>query len=157
MNASEKIVGVGCLLLAILMFQAYAEEKKTEIKPLALKQFKIDRTVSQEAQGCIDCHAEQNHGLVADWANSRHAHVNVTCIDCHAAKETDADVSETHKMFSKTLVSAIVSPKDCSRCHPSEAAEYDRSKHARTLDIAWKIDIWLNDGLNSELERRRCF
>ena len=30
MNASEKIVGVGCLLLAILMFQAYAEEKKTD-------------------------------------------------------------------------------------------------------------------------------
>jgi hypothetical protein len=52
----------------------------------------------------------------------------------------------------------VVSPKDCSRCHPDEAVQYNRSKHANTLEIIWKIDPWLNDGMNSEVERTSgCF
>jgi len=48
----------------------------------------------------------------------------------------------------------IVSPKDCSRCHPAEAAQYARSKHANTLELIWKIDPWLNDGMNNSIERQ---
>jgi hypothetical protein len=50
-------------------------------------------------------------------------------------------------------VSAVVTPKDCSRCHPDEAMQYSKSKHANTLEIIWKIDPWLNDGMNSDFER----
>ncbi len=141
------------MLAAAFTLQARAAESASRINPLNLKQFKVDRAISESAQGCIDCHANQNPGMVADWAESRHAHINVTCIDCHLAKETDPDVSKTHAMFDKTPISAIVSPKDCSRCHPSEAAEYDRSKHAQTLDIVWKLDPWMNDGMNNASER----
>ena len=51
-----------------------------------------------------------------------------------------------------------VTPKDCSRCHPDEAKQYSLSKHANTQEIIWKIDPWLNFGLNSDFERSNgCF
>jgi hypothetical protein len=118
-----------------------------------LKVYRIDRNISEDAKGCIECHAQQNRSIVADWAASRHAHANITCIDCHAAGPGDLDVNKNHLGFIKTRISPVVSPKDCSRCHPSEAAEYARSKHANTREIMWKIDPWLNHGLNNSVER----
>lgn len=121
--------------------------------------------MSKEAMACIQCHKEQNPGLFADWANSRHASANITCIDCHQAESFDPDVSVVHyKQYErsdhsygtreyKTPVSAVVTPKDCSRCHPDEALQYSKSKHANTMEIIWKIDPWLNHGMNSDVER----
>ncbi len=52
----------------------------------------------------------------------------------------------------------MVTPKDCSRCHPDEVTQYEKSKHANTLEIIWKIDPWLNEGMNSDWERTTgCF
>ncbi|MHC5082980.1 MAG: multiheme c-type cytochrome, partial [Planctomycetota bacterium] len=139
------------LLVSItLVYQAHSQD---ESGPLQLKEFRVDRTVSKDAKECIDCHAKESVGIVADWADSRHAHINVTCLDCHAAGAADADVSKAHFEYDKTPVSTIVSPRDCSRCHPSEAAEYAKSKHANTMEIMWKLDPWMNDGMNNEIER----
>jgi hypothetical protein len=128
---------------------------KQSAEPIAgqLKEYRIDRNVSEDAKECIDCHAKESGGIVADWASSRHAHANITCLDCHRTGVADSDVSKDHLSYDKTPISAIVSPRDCSRCHPVEAAEYDQSKHANTLEIIWKIDPWLNDGMNNEIER----
>ncbi len=129
---------------------------KTVVKDMAvagLKEYRIERTISDEAQNCIDCHTQKSRGIVADWAQSRHAHVNVTCIDCHKAGPADKDVSKEHLEYSKVPVSAVVSPRDCSRCHPAEAQQYSHSKHARTLELINKIDPWLNHGLNNKNER----
>jgi hypothetical protein len=41
-----------------------------------------------------------------------------------------------------------------SRCHPDEATRYSKSKHANTIEIIWKLDPWLNKGMNSENERK---
>jgi len=123
-----------------------------------LKEYRIERGISAEAKECIDCHTKVSSGLVADWAKSRHAHANITCIDCHGASAADVDVDADHQGYSTVKISPIVSPKDCSRCHPHEAAEYAKSKHANTLEIIWKIDPWLNHGLNSDIERATgCF
>jgi len=118
-----------------------------------LKVYRIERAITAEARACIDCHAEQTRGIVGDWSASRHAHANVTCLDCHSAGPGDLDVSQEHLQYVKTPVTSVVSPKDCSRCHPAEAAEYARSKHANTREIIWKIDPWLKQGLNSDIER----
>ena len=130
-----------------------AEQAAPAVAP-SLKEYRIVRSVSQEAQACIECHAEQNGGIVADWAASRHAHVNISCLDCHGAGPADPDISKEHLKIDKTPVSAIVSPKDCSRCHPAEAAQHAKSKHANTLELIWKIDPWLTDGMNSSIERQ---
>jgi len=119
----------------------------------SLKQYSIERKVSKEAALCIQCHSKESPGIVADWSSSRHAHANITCLECHKASPVDTDISQGHLAYSPTKISPVVSPKDCSRCHPSEAAEYAKSKHANTIEIIWKIDHWLNGGLNNEVER----
>jgi len=132
---------------------ALCTKKKPQTLSQLLKEYRIDRAVSQDAQECVDCHLLQSPGLVADWAKSRHAHANINCLDCHQASLADSDISKKHLKEDTTSISAIVSPRDCSRCHPSEAAEYSQSKHANTIEIIWKIDPWLNHGLNNQIER----
>jgi hypothetical protein len=129
------------------------------------KEYRIERSMSKQAVACLDCHKKESPGLFADWAHSRHASANITCLDCHQAEETDPDVSQIHfKQYEradtrfgtqeyKTPISAVVTPKDCSRCHPDEAKQYSRSKHANTVEIMWKVDPWLQKGMNSDFER----
>jgi hypothetical protein len=134
------------------------------------KEFRIERSISEAGVACIQCHKQEHPGIFGDWANSRHANANITCIDCHRAEQTDPDVSKEHfQQYEKTdsqwgrkqyrvPVAGVVTPKDCSRCHPDEAEQYKRSKHANTLEIIWKIDPWLNKGMNSDFERASgCF
>ena len=153
-NSNRSLMTAVCIvaITTIIATIGWAEEPSSpEAAPQ--KVYRIERGVSKHAKECIDCHAKESPGLVADWAKSRHAHANITCIDCHQANPADSDVSKGHLEYDTTAISVIVSPKDCSRCHPVEAEEYSRSKHANTLEIIWKIDPWLNDGLNNDIER----
>jgi len=130
------------------------------------KEFRLERSMSEQAVGCIECHKKETPGLFTDWANSRHAAANITCLDCHQAEEHDADVSTDHyKQYQRSdnpygsskyrvPISAVVTPKDFSRCHADEVTQFNRSKHANTLQIIWTIDPWLNGGMNSDLERK---
>ena len=130
-----------------------------------VREFRMERAMPPQAVACIECHKAENPGLFNDWSQSRHAAAGITCLDCHQADPTDRDVSDTHyKQYEradvkygtkeyKVPVSGVVTPKDCSRCHPDEAMQYSRSKHANTLEIIWKIDPWLNKGMNSDFER----
>ncbi len=152
--------GIGLTMAATI--PGHAQTAQNEPKS---KEFRIERSMPKEAVACIECHKRENPGIFTDWAHSRHASANITCYDCHKAEEFDPDVSKEHyKQYErsdqtygtkeyKVPVSAVVSPKDCSRCHPDEAKQYSRSKHANTLEIIWKIDPWLNDGMNSDNER----
>ena len=132
---------------------APAADEPAQMTVPPLKEFRIERKITPDAKECIECHAKESKGIVADWAASRHAHSNVNCLDCHGAQAGDNDISKEHLSEDKTPISAVVSPKDCSRCHPSEAAEYDRSKHANTIELINKIDPWLNGGMNNKIER----
>ncbi len=154
------IAVIACVLVAPAAMTQTGENVPTE------KAFRIERSMPKEAMSCIECHKKENPGLFVDWARSRHASANITCYDCHRADASDPDVSKEHdkeygvlnnlKYASseyKTPVSAVVTPKDCSRCHPDEAKQYGMSKHANTMEIIWKIDPWLNKGMNSDFER----
>ncbi|WP_027184338.1 multiheme c-type cytochrome [Desulfovibrio inopinatus] len=134
------------------------------------KDFRISRAMTDQAVACIECHKQTTPGIFGDWAKSRHASANISCIDCHMAKPEDNDIATDHAKYYdraelpygkrqyEVPVAAVVTPKDCSRCHPDEAEQYSRSKHANTLEIIWKIDPWLNDGMNSAIERKTgCF
>jgi hypothetical protein len=130
------------------------------------KEFKIERAMPDEAVACLECHKQETPGIFADWAASGHASSNITCLDCHMAQETDQDVAKGHFEYYENddmpygerqyqvPIAAVVTPKDCSRCHPDEAKQYSHSKHANTLEIIWKIDPWLNKGMNSDNERK---
>ena len=152
-------------LAGILMTGVFFANAQTAANIPTQKEFRIERSMSPQAVACIECHKSEHPGMFADWAKSRHASANITCLDCHQADPSDKDVSKTHfkqyeradvkwgKPEFKVPVAAAVTPKDCSRCHPDEAKQYSQSKHANTLEIIWKIDPWLNKGMNSDFER----
>lgn len=129
------------------------------------KKFDPDSSIEDIGVACIQCHKQEHPGIFADWARSRHAGADVTCLDCHLADESDPDVSKDHyKHFEasdseygrkefRVPVTAVVTPKDCAQCHTDEVDEYAKSKHANTMEIMWKIDPWLKDGMNSDVER----
>jgi hypothetical protein len=135
-----------------------------------VKEYRIERSVPPEGVACVECHRETTPGLFADWARSRHANANITCLDCHLVQPGDQDIAKGHAQYYgrpdlpygdskfRVPIASIVTPKDCSRCHPDEATQYNRSKHANTIEIIWKIDPWLNKGMNSDNERKTgCF
>ncbi|MBU1169181.1 MAG: hydroxylamine oxidoreductase [Proteobacteria bacterium] len=157
----------GCVLSSAMAWLIVPAEAQEHVNNAAKeKEFRIERSMPKEAIACIQCHKTENPGLFVDWTHSRHASANITCYDCHKADSTDPDVSTKHyKQYERsdnpfgtkeyrTPISGVVTPKDCSRCHPDEAKQYNLSKHANTLEIIWKIDPWLNNGMNSEMERQ---
>ena len=106
------------------------------------------------AKNCIDCHKKLNPGIYADWKKSIHAGVGADCYKCHKATESLSNAaSKSHLKHSSLLITSFVSPKTCSECHPKQAAEYSKSKHANTIEIMWKVDKWLQYGMNNEVER----
>lgn len=173
------VFGVAMLALSLSLLasaqneqtdKAGQKEAMVEANFPKVKEFRMERGMTKEARACIECHKAESPGIFADWAMSRHASANITCLDCHQAQETDADVSKRHyKQYERSdnkwgtaeyraPVAAVVTPKDCSRCHPDEVKQYSKSKHANTLEIIWKIDYWLNEGLNNTIERTSgCF
>ena len=158
-------IAVGLLTVGLVLFGAVATVNAQQNFP-KVKEFRIERSIPPEAVACIECHKAANPGIFDDWARSRHASAGITCLDCHLAQPGDQDVAKDHeKHYSrrdlpygeskyKVPVATVVTPKDCSRCHPDEATQYSKSKHANTIEIMWKLDPWLNKGMNSDNERK---
>ncbi|NJB67713.1 ssDNA-binding Zn-finger/Zn-ribbon topoisomerase 1 [Desulfobaculum xiamenense] len=157
-------LGVALVVVAVTAVAALAQNYPK------VREFRLERAMPAEAEACIECHRTEHPGLYADWARSRHASAGITCLDCHQADPVDKDVSQEHyrqyersdtpwgRKEYKVPVAGVVTPKDCSRCHPDEVKQYSRSKHANTIEIIWKIDPWLNKGMNSDNERKTgCF
>lgn len=103
-------------------------------------------------QTCIECHQVKTPGIYRDWNSGVHARVNVHCDKCHRASD-EKSILVSHLAHSAKPIAVVVSPKTCQGCHPQQAEQYARSKHAHTYEIMYKIDRWLNDGMNNAIER----
>ena len=56
-----------------------------------VKEYRIERSIPPQAVACIECHRSTTPGVFADWAKSRHANANITCLDCHLVQPGDRD------------------------------------------------------------------
>lgn len=92
---------------------------------------------------CVNCHMTESPGLYHEWNDSAHGQNGVNCLDCHRAEKGDVDAY----MHKKQLISVIVSPKDCSRCHQQEYEEVQRSHHASAGEILSSLDNLLGEVL----------
>ena len=102
---------------------------------------------------CMECHKAKTPGIYHGWANSIHAKVGVQCYTCHKPDRERGFFIEDHLQYDSTHVSLVVTSNTCKGCHPREVVQYNKSKHANTLEIIWKVDKWLNDGMNNAIER----
>lgn len=114
MRRSGVLLGLVGLLCLALAPQVFAEVGK----------------LSKETQACVECHADMP-GIVSQWEESAHWNAGVGCYECHKANKTDADAMDHYGY----TVAVIVSPKDCSQCHPREVAEQEGSHHAQAGNI----------------------
>ncbi len=67
---------------------------------------------SREGEVCLICHREATPGIYNQWNESVMGQAGVNCYDCHKAEKGDPDAFEH-----KEMISIVVTPKDCSRCH----------------------------------------
>jgi hypothetical protein len=115
---------------------------------LVLPIYVIAAEVSSESNDCLDCHAILHPGIVSEWEESRHARTSVEealkkpplerrvslseppeglsqvvvgCAECHTLNpEKHRDTFE-HADY---RVHSVVTPTDCSTCHPTEVEQY---------------------------------
>ena len=104
-------------------------------------QTKIPNQMSDQTKDCIECHVSQTNGIYQEWGTSKHYRANVGCYECHQAEENDSDAFE-HNGYK---IAIIVSPKDCSRCHEKEVAEFEESHHSKAGLILGSLDNFLAD------------
>ena len=109
-----------------------------------VKQLKMNKSLSDDAKSCIECHAEETPQIVHDWKDSRHSHLGVSCIDCHsrAADQPDAAQNCPGVKGTDIYVSPLVSPKTCARCHGQEVREFEASGHLRA-----RVQIESSEGM----------
>lgn len=96
----------------------------------------IPAKLSNESSQCISCHKTQNVNIYQQWGASKHYSANVGCYECHSAKKGDADAFE----HNGALISIIVSPYDCQKCHEKEADEFINSHHSKAGRIIGSLD-----------------
>jgi len=97
--------------------------------------------LSSETLECMECHADATVGIYQEWGASKHYRGNVGCFECHRAEAGDADACD----HNGHLISIIVSPRDCARCHAREVGEFEESHHAKAGLILGSLDNFLAD------------
>ncbi|MBR8465683.1 beta-ketoacyl-ACP synthase [Campylobacter sp. faydin G-140] len=123
---------LACLVSFSLSANATDGNQTDAVKLNVVKNIKVAHKMSDLSKSCVECHAEKTPGIVADWKNSRHAHVGVSCMDCHSVNADSPMASvKVHPKDSNNHVSMLVSPKTCAKCHENEVAEFLQSGHAR--------------------------
>ncbi|MHC4392621.1 MAG: multiheme c-type cytochrome, partial [Planctomycetota bacterium] len=95
--------------------------------------------VPESSKTCVECHDKKSKGIVDQWRGSTHAKKGVGCLDCHTADPTDAD-AYPHE---GSTIATIVTPLDCSRCHPQVFEEFSASHHAKAGNILASLDNFL--------------
>ncbi len=89
--------------------------------------------LTDEAKGCVECHATETPGIVADWDESPHAMEAVSCVDCHeVAPDSPLSIPdiEDHEDVG-IAVATLVAPNTCAECHEDQVAEFNMSGHYR--------------------------
>lgn len=114
-----------CLIGALLL--AHATTALAGFGPAAL---------SAESEACAKCHAKESPSIYHQWGSSKHFRGNVGCFECHQAEKNDPDAF-THE---GQLISVMVTPKDCGRCHSREVEEFLASHHSKAGRILGSLD-----------------
>ncbi len=97
---------------------------------------------SAESKACASCHLKSATPVVVQqWMASGHAEAGVGCYECHQAATDDPDAFEHYG----SVISVLVTPKDCAQCHEEETNEFEASHHAKAGEILGSLDNVLGE------------
>ncbi|HOX57203.1 MAG TPA: multiheme c-type cytochrome [Candidatus Paceibacterota bacterium] len=92
--------------------------------------------LSAQSKDCAQCHRHESPALYEQWGASKHYRGNIGCYECHMALTNELDAFEHYGQ----MISTIVTPKDCGRCHEHEVGEFNASHHAKGGRILGSLD-----------------
>ena len=124
------VAGLSFLFLAALLVVAYQEAHRKRVEK------GLEPVVTAANKSCVECHRKDAPALVKEWESSAHAQYGVGCVDCHGAEKGEVDAW----LHEGAWTAALVTPKDCARCHAKEHDEFSRSHHARAGEILASLD-----------------
>ena len=137
LTAKQVVIALlGLLFLASLVLVQYTEVMRRE-EEAGLRQHKV--AIPESSKRCYECHRQTNPGIAEHWIGSTHAQKGIGCIECHEAAKTDADAF-VHEGYT---IATVVTPRDCAKCHPKEADEFQNSHHAKAGNILHSLDNFL--------------
>ncbi|MGE3819272.1 MAG: multiheme c-type cytochrome [Isosphaeraceae bacterium] len=137
LNVKRYLIGVmGLLFLASLLLVQGLEVHRRAVELGAIP---VSIVVPASSKACVDCHANSSPAIIDHWKGSTHAHKGVGCVDCHHADAGDADAF----MHYGAQIATVVTPRDCSGCHPTESDEFQNSHHAKAGQILASLDNFL--------------
>ena len=94
------------------------------------------KEMSPQSKACAECHRKESGAIYAQWGASKHYRGNIGCFECHLALTNEPDAFEHYG----ELISTLVTPKDCGRCHEQEVGEFTGSHHAKAARILGSLD-----------------
>lgn len=81
---------------------------------------------------CVSCHRQASPGIVQQYGHSSMAGAKVSCQDCHEVKANYPGAVE----HEGTYVLQSPSTAMCERCHQSEVAQFNASRHGLPAYVA---------------------
>ena len=137
LNFTRYMIGGLCLVL-FLALTAVGYVQVEERRGGGLRPF-----ISAANKKCIDCHMAKDVAIggINDWKVSRHAPKGIGCIECHRAEKGEPDAYDHYG----SVVSTLVTPKDCMQCHDKEAKEFGKSHHAKAAQFTGSLDNFLGN------------
>ncbi len=136
MSLNTKRIIIAVLAAGFLVSLLFVQRMEVERKKVESGEKKPRLVVPAASKDCVKCHSESSAGLVAHWSGSKHASRGVGCVECHQAEATDADGFQHYGK----RIATVVTPRDCSRCHPVPYEEFERSHHAKAGNILASLD-----------------
>ena len=134
LNVKRLIIAIlGISFLISLIFVQWMETaRRAEEAGLAPARIAIPAS----SKACVECHGQSTPAILEHWKGSTHAKKGVGCVECHTADKGDADGFDHYGYH----IATVVTPRDCSRCHPKEFAEFEASHHAKAGNILASLD-----------------
>ncbi|NOT29698.1 MAG: hydroxylamine oxidoreductase [Planctomycetes bacterium] len=139
MNLSTKQTIIGLLGFLFLLSLVFVQYKEVTRKRVEAGIGAVHIAVPASSKDCVDCHAESTAAIIDHWKGSTHAVAGVGCVECHTAAEDEPDAF----LHYGARIATVVTPLDCSRCHPREFQEFEGSHHAKGGNILASLDNFL--------------
>ncbi len=134
LSTKQALIGaLGFLFLLSLVFVQYQEVTRKRAEA-GIGDARV--VVPASSQACVQCHGNSTPAIIDHWKDSTHARTGVGCVECHQAREGEADAFAHYG----ATIATVVTPLDCSRCHAQEFEEFERSHHAAGGNILASLD-----------------